>query len=73
MAQQDAFVDQRNLNINIGGRNLIIVVTIFVFLDILFIGTRFYARRIQRKFLEINDYAILVAFVSIPIIFWSPS
>jgi hypothetical protein len=56
--------DLRNLALNEPGRNLIIVVTIFVFFDFIFIGIRLYARKIKKRYLDTSDYAILFGFVS---------
>ena len=56
--------DWRDLDKNDAGRHLIIVLTIFVFFDCVFIGIRFYARHVKKRYLELNDWAILVGFVS---------
>ena len=42
----------------------LVVETIFMFLDFVVVGLRFWARRLKRKSLEFNDYAIAVALVS---------
>ncbi|KAF2731147.1 hypothetical protein EJ04DRAFT_579379 [Polyplosphaeria fusca] len=52
-----------DLEVNSGGRRLVITLTVFIFFDFVFICTRFYARRIKKKYLEINDWAILVGFI----------
>jgi hypothetical protein len=45
------------------GAKLVIVETIFIFLDILAVLGRLWARRIQRKSLEFNDWSIIVALI----------
>lgn len=65
MADNDGFVDLRDLRRNAAGRHLLIALTVFLLLDFLFIGIRFYARKIKKRYLEINDWAILVGFVSV--------
>ena len=64
MTQVSGFVDLRNLNHNKDARSVIIVLTVFMFFDFVFIGIRLYARRIMKKHLEVNDYAILVGIVN---------
>lgn len=43
------------------GASLIIVESIFIFLDILAVAGRLWSRQIQRKSLEFNDWSIIVA------------
>ena len=48
---------------NSRGAKLVIIETIFIFLDILAVAGRLWSRRIQRKSLEFNDWSIIVALV----------
>ncbi|KAF2197577.1 hypothetical protein GQ43DRAFT_424280 [Delitschia confertaspora ATCC 74209] len=48
-----------NLKYNDHGRILVIVLTVFLFLDYVVVGLRIYARHLMRRPLEINDWAII--------------
>lgn len=45
------------------GAKLIIVETIFIFLDVVAVAGRIWSRRIQQKALQFNDWSIIVALV----------
>jgi hypothetical protein len=48
---------------NARGASLVIVETVFIFLDILAVAARVWSRQIQRKSLEFNDWSIIVALI----------
>lgn len=48
------------------GTQRIIVEAVFLALDYVAVGLRLWARRLKRKSLEFNDYAILTALVTRP-------
>ncbi|MCJ1444783.1 MAG: hypothetical protein MMC23_005285 [Stictis urceolatum] len=51
------------LSENPKGTNLIVIESIFIFLDVLAVGARLWARQIKRKPLEFNDYSIVIALI----------
>ena len=58
------------LSENTTGARLIVILTIFVFLDILTVGLRLWARRIKKKKLALNDWAIIAGLVEDA---WTPN
>ncbi|KAF2112861.1 hypothetical protein BDV96DRAFT_145371 [Lophiotrema nucula] len=61
--------DLRALDKNDAGRHLLIVLTVFLFFDFVFIGIRLYARHIKKRYLELNDWAILIGFIVLLVIY----
>ena len=51
------------LSRNPAGTMLIIVLSVFLFFDLLVVGLRLWARRIKKKKLALNDWAIILSLV----------
>ncbi|KAF2466201.1 uncharacterized protein BDR25DRAFT_317988 [Lindgomyces ingoldianus] len=62
MAEETGWVDRRNLALNKRGSRLVIILTVFMFFDFVFIAIRLYSRRIKKRALDLSDYSILIGF-----------